>query len=34
MTTFGWIFLVISWGTILSFLIFCFGRIIRAKKID
>jgi len=34
MNLYGWIFLIISWVTILSFLIFCFRRIMRAKKID
>jgi len=32
MTTAGWVFLLLSWGMILSLLSFCYGRILRGKK--
>lgn len=32
MTTGGWIFLMFSWGMIVSLVFFCYGRILRGKK--
>jgi hypothetical protein len=31
MTLTGWIFLVVSWGTILGLAVFCLGRTFRKK---
>jgi hypothetical protein len=31
MTTIGWAFLVISWGSILSLATFCFARTLKKK---
>ena len=30
----GWAFLIISWGFILSLLLFCFYKIFTKKKVD
>ena len=32
MTTGGWIFLVLSWGVILSLVLFCYSKIISDKE--
>jgi hypothetical protein len=34
MTFLGWIFMLVSWGLILSLAAFCFMRIFEKKKID
>jgi hypothetical protein len=32
MTTVGWIFMALSWGSILGLLIFCFSKVLRIRK--
>lgn len=32
MTTVGWIFMALSWGVILSLLVFCFSKVFRTRK--
>jgi glycerol uptake facilitator-like aquaporin len=34
MTILGWVFLVISWGFIISMLVYCFYRVFSAEKLD
>ena len=34
MTPLGWIFMVLSWATIIGLTFFCFLRIFSKKKID
>ncbi len=34
MTTGGWIFLILTWGVIISLMIFCYVRVLRDNPVD
>jgi len=34
MTFFGWVFMLVSWGLILTLAAVCFSRVLKKKKID